>query len=666
MRASLVVLSLAGASALLSVAADAQANNGRGGGETRAAEAAAAGSQGAPATFRTIRVKGGYVAAGVGLRNRGAGTIRISGIPTGAKVKSAYLFWSILGGAKEGANFKQGAFRGSSVVGTRVGSGQSPCWPSTTTGYAYRADVTKRVQGNGSYALTRFASGVRNGSDPFTSNQVPPLAEGASLVVVYEKSSYPMTSVTIANGYGMVSDAAGLTVNMPFGFRATTPVGQVRTTFIGGDGQRDYNEPWSTVNGAPVPGADWDGTDGPTPAYSQGNLWDTDTVNTVNLVRPGSTSARIKVAGGPDCLVWVAQVLSIGRYGAADTDGDKLLDGWEANGYDANGDGFIDVNLPGFGASVVRKDLFVEMDYMGAEASCPCHLPQAADLARIRAIFASAPQAKNPNGQVGINLHLDAGPARGLAYDLGGGNLVGHDEDLNPVIPEFNAIKARNFNPRRAKIFYYMLWAHNYDGGSSSGNAFNIPNDSFLVTLGSWPSHGTSEAKIGTFVHEFGHALGQKHGGDDHAHREPNYLSVMNYAFQTTGVPRTGSTPPYFGFSSATLPSLKESALVEKVGLNSSAANTYRTRWYCPNGSEAQSPGSANAALDWNCNGVRGGTVSVDINDDGGKSTLRGFNNWGNLVYGGGSIGAGSSAAGQQKQQVLEELTWEEAKQHRH
>ncbi|TCO46329.1 hypothetical protein EV646_107354 [Kribbella antiqua] len=47
---------------------------------------------------------------------------------------------------------------------------------------------------------------------------------------------------------------------------------------------------------------------------------------------------------------------------ATDTDGDSLPDTWETSGYDANGDGTIDVNLPAMGANPTKKDLFVELD----------------------------------------------------------------------------------------------------------------------------------------------------------------------------------------------------------------------------------------------------------------------------------------------------------------
>jgi hypothetical protein len=623
---------------------------------------------GAPSLLSTIDVNGGYVAAGVGLRNRGFGTISLSGVPVGATVTKAYLYWAVLNSTETTA-LKTGKFKGTTITGTKVGQGASPCWTQVSAGFSYRADVTSLVTGNGSYALTGFASGRTDAAQP-SGTDPGPLAEGASLVVVYSKSSYPATRVKLYNGYHMTtstSNAASLSIN--WGFAASNPVGEVRTTFIGADGQTSA-EPATTFNGTAFSSVDWDGTDPPLPRYTIGNLWDTDTISAGRYVNPGNTAATVKVSGGPDCLVWVAQAFSIGVNGAADTDGDKLLDGWEANGYDANGDKIIDVNLPAypFSASVVHKDLYVEMDYMGAEATCPCHLPLASDLARIVNVFASAPYANNPDGLTGIRLHLDAGSARGAAYNMGGGNLVPHDHDLNPVETEFNAIRSAHFNAaKRAKIFYYMIWAHGYNGGSSSGNAFAIPNDRFVVTLGLWGNHGSSDEKVGTFVHEFGHTLGLYHGGYDNTNYKPNYLSVMNYGFQVSGIPRTGTTAPDFGFSRFDYPDLIETSLNEASGLGSSMASTYRTRWWCPNGTLRFTSAGANSNIDWNCSGaINSGTVSVDINKDGVKNTLTSRNDWGTLVYGGGLVGAGSSAGMEASVPApTDELTYEESQRHR-
>lgn len=611
----------------------------------------------APTTYAQFTIRGGYTAAGVGLRNRGFGSIAITGVPVGAQVAEAYLYWSILGDAAL-STYARGTFGGSPIIGTMVGAGAGPCW-EPTNGWAYRANVTNFVAGNGTYALTGFASSRTDGADPFTTTAVAPLAEGASLVVIYEKSTYPLTQVVIANGYGMTSGGV-MTKSMPFGFAASNPVGEIKTTFIGGDGQMNATEPYTKVNGVNFAIPDWDGTDPPLPRYSQGNLWDTDTVSIGRYVLPGQTSATLAVDGGPDCLVWVAQVMSAAYYGQVDTDGDKLLDGWEANGLDSDNNGTFDVPLPW--ASVVHKDLYVEMDYMGAEAVCPCHLPLAADLNRIIAAYAAAPYANNPDGLTGIRAHLDAGAARGAAYNYGGGNLVPYDADLNPVLAQFTAIKTANFNAARTKIYYYMIWAHGYDGGSSSGNAFAIPNDSFVVTLGLWPGGGSSDAKVGTFIHEYGHDLGLLHGGNDSANYKPNYLSVMNYAFQVTGVLRTGTTPPSFTYSSFLLPSLNEAALDESVGLGSALAATYRTRWVCPSTAAVFTPAGANLPIDWNCNGTASGVVSANINGEGGITTLGTQNNWASLIYGGGAVGGGVSAGGRTGATVPKELTYQEAK----
>lgn len=352
------------------------------------------------------------------------------------------------------------------------------------------------------------------------------------------------------------------------------------------------------------------------------------------------------------------RVAAVGSAAAADTDGDALLDVWETEGYDADGDGDIDVDLPAMGADPMHKDIFVEMDYMGAEATCPCHLPLAPDLKRIEKAYAQSPRAVNPDGTRGITIHLDAGDARGNRYDLGGGNLVAHDDDLNPVNQQFDAIKAANFDPDRARIFHYMIWAHRYGGGTSSGLSFGIGADSFVVTLGAFPEHGTSNAKVGTFIHELGHNLGLRHGGTDDTNYKPNYLSLMSYAFQIDGLPRVGGKPNLFSYSKTELPTLDEVNLREQVGLDDKGARKFKTSWWCPNGL-VTSPGTADGPLDWTCNGtISPDPVSADINGDGRSSKLTSARDWGHIVFDGGSVGAGATEP--KSAELPVELTYEQ------
>jgi hypothetical protein len=319
---------------------------------------------------------------------------------------------------------------------------------------------------------------------------------------------------------------------------------------------------------------------------------------------------------------------------ATDTDGDSLPDAWEINGYDANGDGVVDVDLPGMGASPNKKDLFVEMDYMSGR------LATTAAFDRIVQTFATAP-VSNPDGTTGIKIHLDGGAAAGAAYNLGGGNQVPYDSNLQPAESQTDAIKNANFASARKAVFHYMLWADDYDNSCSSGNAFAIPNDTFIVTMGpkcGWTT--TENMNVGTFIHELGHDLGLTHGGTDSVNYKPNYLSVMNYSFQFNGVPRT-SGASWFSYSNFAPPALNERSLNESVGLNTSQASTWKTSWKCPNGTTRTS-GAANAGIDWNCDGDTADIANTSINGDNTRTTLTAQNNWANIRFGGGDVGGGS------------------------
>lgn len=257
--------------------------------------------------LQPLYLRGGYVAAGIGMRNRGFGTISISGIPNGSSIRAAYLYWDILANL-EVPSFAQGKINGNPVMGTLAGMHVDPCWGNTAN-FAYRADVTEFVRGNGDYRLTGFASGMTDGQDPWTVGSTRPMAEGASLVIVYENSRSPWTQVVIYDGSFETSGA--LATQTIRGFMAPSPLTKASVTFIGADGQ-DAAEPGSRFNGSPLASVGWDGSDSQAePSYSRGNLWDTMTADVTSLVSPGDTLATATVQGGPDCLVWVALIFSV-------------------------------------------------------------------------------------------------------------------------------------------------------------------------------------------------------------------------------------------------------------------------------------------------------------------------------------------------------------------
>lgn len=302
---------------------------------------------------------GGYTAAGIGMRNLGYGTISITGVPAGATVKSATLLWDVLADSSD-PTFAQGTLDGQPVTGTQWASGESPCWP-VSSNFSYEADVTSLVQGNGSYALAGFASGDTNGQDPWTVGSDPPLLEGASLVVIYSLASMPQVTVQIAEGATETDSGNSATATLD-GFT----VGQkpsLTTTYIVADGQEAGNT--ASFDGTTLPGVGFPGADPQAvPNYSQGNLWDTVTVDVSSYASPGDTSATAAVTGEDDCLVWVGQVLSVVTNGTVLGFGDSVAAGYGLGPSQGNPDN------PGAYPAILAADLGDSAQNFAWEGAC--------------------------------------------------------------------------------------------------------------------------------------------------------------------------------------------------------------------------------------------------------------------------------------------------------
>lgn len=356
-----------------------------------------------------------------------------------------------------------------------------------------------------------------------------------------------------------------------------------------------------------------------------------------------------------------------------DSDGDSLLDDWETNGIDIDNDGTIDLDLPAMGADPLHKDIFVEIDYMVDPGWClfgicigsHTHKPKAAAMALVIDAFDHAPVA-NPDGTTGIHLHADSGPdsvmdsvtgatwgARSQSEALAHSDTLGYGIDTNNdgtndtyIWTDFDSIKGAGGVPGhlsivRRDVFHYVIFAHDLGGFvGTSGISRDIPDSDLVVSLGSWTGKvGTVNEQGGTFMHELGHNLSLRHGGSDHTNYKPNFLSVMNYSFQTRGL-RINGVDGNFDYSRFLLPVLNEASLNEVVGLNGGAAiASYGTRYFC--GGANTLVNNANGCIDWNCDGACGGTVSANINASPSVtlSVLTSYNDWDYLVFNGGAIG---------------------------
>jgi hypothetical protein len=279
------------------------------------------------------------------------------------------------------------------------------------------------------------------------------------------------------------------------------------------------------------------------------------------------------------------------------------------------------------GTDPCRKTVAVQLDYMALPLPGVIDTVVASfDAAPVPAIL-PCPYAGFPLKSSGIKLIVDVR------------NQIPFQSWLNftqsyPMT--FDYVKAAFFDLNRARYFHYGVWAHDLapnppqNGISGAGEVFG---SNFMITLGEWRNGGSFRQQIGTLMHEIGHNLGLSHGGNGETNHKPNYLSVMNYAFQTVGITTQlpgGGNVTRFDFSRQILPSLNESALDERVVLSNS---NDITRWACPDGRHVHF-GLVSAPLDWNCSTVIDSqAVSVDINNDTSLETLTGFNDWANLRY---------------------------------
>ncbi|MEV6110508.1 hypothetical protein AB0M28_38280 [Streptomyces sp. NPDC051940] len=383
---------------------------------------------------------------------------------------------------------------------------------------------------------------------------------------------------------------------------------------------------------------------------------------------------------------------------SGDKDGDFMLDGWERNGFNPDGDATVDVDLPAMGANVNRKDLFLELDCLrdttAGNVHTHCPIPNA--VRDVVQAFANATPA-NTDGSLGIQLHVDIGDVNGdppggdtrvLRAGAAAGGTTGSygnyggggsriNEPGNTIIQNFDAagagtdfftLKNANFDRRRDLVFRYAIFGHQTNArraanDCTSGQAKGIPGVNFMVTLGGtrvgggscWGqdaagfSVGSRSQQAGTLMHEFGHVLGLRHGGGDNLNNKPNYLSVMNYAISTGPaviqaqtqaclVPAVGGLPGGCDYSRAPLATLNE---VNPPGLDECAGIGLGLGGVDWDGAGGQTGASCGPPPTNNVSA----NVNNDFNDTNNNGTrdpgetnkltpLPGFDDWSNIFYG--------------------------------
>jgi hypothetical protein len=333
-----------------------------------------------------------------------------------------------------------------------------------------------------------------------------------------------------------------------------------------------------------------------------------------------------------------------------DADGDGLADTWETNGIDWNNDGTVDYVIPG--ADPNRKNLYMEIDYM------QFHRPigglnvfgSGSVIESLRAAFRNAP-VSNPDGSTGITLSVQ------LDNQIPHQDLTTLDQLKNTIKPMWFGTDQERSSPNRAnllsakaQVFHYGLFAHDQPGANAgSAGVADLPGMNLLATLGnpSWPLNSFGNHSIGTqtqqtfnLMHEQGHNLNLRHGGNENTNCKTNYFSVMSYLYSLGDTVRNAP----LDYSRSILPSLNKGSLLEQNGLGQSTPPGLPAI-YGPT-PPPQGPGFKNAgsgAIDWNWNGaINPQPVSSDINGGlncgtpgppGATGVLNGFNDWNSILY---------------------------------
>lgn len=329
------------------------------------------------------------------------------------------------------------------------------------------------------------------------------------------------------------------------------------------------------------------------------------------------------------------------RPSGRDRDQDGIFDDWEVNGIDVDCQNGPDLVLQN--ADPDRKNVYVEMDFMQNHQPDPDAIQDVID-----AFAGAPPSVGNADGSAGVILVIDVDEQIPEQLDIA-------------TWADFDTIRAAQFGTpaeraaangpqilaAKALVYRYALMAHTRDGGTSSGRA---KRGNIVVTLGGspWgadpadPSHnvGTRAQQAGTIMHELGHTLGLRHGGNEGTNCKPNYLSVMNYSFQTRLIPNPGLPGPRLDYSRSALPDLDESALSEGVGIQDGTDNTF---WGNDGMNRLTAPGMG--PINWNGTTnpdgtplIDPGTVGADINftpttacTASPNEVLGGFDDWASL-----------------------------------
>ena len=237
---------------------------------------------------------------------------------------------------------------------------------------------------------------------------------------------------------------------------------------------------------------------------------------------------------------------------------------------------------------------------------------------------------------------------------MGGGTPIPHMTVLQPdTCDTLHGLRNSHMETARRSIFHYCVYVHHDNADPlkrHGGKNCDDDRSEFYISHGEETSGGRSDQnQAATFLHELGHDFGLRHGGFESDNYKPNYLSIMNYFF-AYGLVFAGETRS-LDYSRFEVMTLDEDRLNETAGLHAVGGDNqlagYGTRWFdAMHGNDSQIQYNVLTNIDWNgTNGNAETSVQVNLNHENGTSELATWNDWQNVRYDRGTIGAVGTAA---------------------
>lgn len=343
-------------------------------------------------------VTGNYVVGGVDftpqanspVNGLATGTLNIAGVPAGADIVAAFLYWEQIFVPVSGQSATAGvAFRGTPISPTSIKASSFPlvgnpatCWGAAgSTGAVvaeFRADVLyllpKQFDVNNTWTGKYLVNGSHTVTLPELSGNHAVQSAGATLVIVYRDPSQPLQKIVFYDG--AYPAAEGATVTQPLqGFYKAAPGATAQVTYIAATGGNNHGDV-AAVNGTVISPSD----PFPQTSPSSDRSWANPTYSNVSLAGDTSNAtfgetAVTTLGANPTPLECRSIAAMIFSTPVADVDHDGLPDGLEdaPNGLSdpptvASPGGTPLPNLNAMGASSSHPDLFIEINAMWAPA----------------------------------------------------------------------------------------------------------------------------------------------------------------------------------------------------------------------------------------------------------------------------------------------------------